>query len=213
MAAPIPPISRLLALPKELRLLIYEALYPAQHPSDQQIDIASASPPSKAPLLTCKQIHQETKALYVTSFRTYWAASHFIVHRNAQAPKALAREAILSLPLREMQHITHLRILAPGTKAEDDFSAYLVHPNGGWGLISGAGSSPTFRRYRRWTRRAHPNADSVVVPTKAAWDGHGDESGLWETCGRIGCGIPIVNQVLHLLELELVDLEGVWQRW
>lgn len=203
MATQSPPTSRLLALPKELRLLIYEALYPADFPSIHNIDLFSAEPPPKALLLTCKQIHHESATLYTASFRNYWSSSSFILN-----PGPAPRDAILSLPMREMQHINHIRLHAPGV----DFTAFLVHPNGGWGLISSE-EERSFRRYRRWLCRPHSKAESVVVPTKAAWDGHANEEDLGQTCEKIWGSVPMVNQVLDLLELELVDLEVMWQKW
>lgn len=184
-----------------------------EFPSDQEIDLSRAEPPPKALLLACKQIHCETKVLHKASFRSYWSSSRFILHHNAQAPKVMSREAIVFLPIREMQHINHLRILTSGAGPTDVSSAYLVHPNGGWALSMGERARPSFRRYRVWLWRAHPKAQPVVVPTKAGWDGSGSEEELRTTCERIGSSVPMINQVLHLLELELEDLEGVWQKW
>ncbi|KAF2168621.1 hypothetical protein M409DRAFT_21367 [Zasmidium cellare ATCC 36951] len=109
-----------------------------------------------------------------------------------------------------MQHITNLTLIATSDNPHESFTAYLVHPNGGWRIVSHDGET-TFRRYRKWLWRKDAKSESVVVPTKAAWDGHGSEEQLTEACERATCGVPRVNQVLHVCGLELVDLSGA--RW
>lgn len=76
------PITRpssclLTELSAEMRNHIYELAFTPDTDSAQQIAIEATSPPSKALLLTCKQINSEARGLYKSAYRSYWTDVHF----------------------------------------------------------------------------------------------------------------------------------------
>lgn len=58
-----------------------------------------------------------------------------------------------------------------------------------------------YHRYRKSISPATPDG-----PTRIAWDRHGDEKDLRDACEKLSCGVPMTDQVLDLLGLELMDL-------
>ncbi|KAK4504526.1 hypothetical protein PRZ48_005442 [Zasmidium cellare] len=131
MATPSPFLS----LPKELRLLIYEQVYPPTPPPHLIDIIKEADPPTKSLLLTNRQIHHEAHALYKISFRTYWTTGKFMILHESAIP-ATSRDKIITSPyLREMQHITSLTLISTSPVPEESFIASMVHPNGGWKIV------------------------------------------------------------------------------
>lgn len=192
----MPPqkINQLLTLPAELRTAIFECVYPQAQQPLKTIDLFQPVPPSKALLLVNKQVYHEAWDLYCTSHRLYWTSNHFTLKArfDNDDDKARVRSSLIALRKIDTDHLTNITImLAPSSIFT------LIHPNGGWKLEVGSGT--TYRRYRCWTTRGQ------LVPTMAAWDGHANEHTLQESCRKCSCRVPLMNQMLHLMGMDLVD--------
>ena len=81
----------LLALPAELRNQIFELSFTSNKVTD---DFFRANPPSKALLMTCRQIHAECKGMYDIAYRSYWMNTKFSILLDN---KWTARDMILLL--------------------------------------------------------------------------------------------------------------------
>lgn len=81
----------LLALPAEMRNQIFELSFTSNQSTD---DFFRANPPSKALLMTCRQIHVECKGMYDIAYRSYWMNTKFSILLDN---KWTARDMILLL--------------------------------------------------------------------------------------------------------------------
>lgn len=189
--------SPLLTLPAELRTSIFQYVYPQDHQIDKIVDLAKPRPPSKALILSNKQIYNEAHHLYYTSYQRFWTSSlfNFTIRLHTAYDKLQARSALIRLGNVDTDHITNLTVdVEPSTRFT------VVHPRGGWKLETEVDT--TYRRYRVWISKGE------VVPTLAAWDGHENERTLRDACTRCSCRVPLINQVLDLMDLELLDWPG-----
>ncbi|KAK4631801.1 hypothetical protein CLAFUW4_03448 [Fulvia fulva] len=100
--------SRLLQPPAELRNSIYQ-LCVAQRQTDP-VDLRHATPPSKAFLLTCRQIHEEAQGLYRSAYRNYWRTLRFIIECGHNTHAKLDKTLISRIPTIDLEHIQHLTI-------------------------------------------------------------------------------------------------------
>ena len=67
--------SPLLSLPPELRNRIYDLVFHKERGNNDRL--AHAGSPSKALLLTCRQVFREARHMYAVSRRRYWAWTSF----------------------------------------------------------------------------------------------------------------------------------------
>nr|OQO23564.1 hypothetical protein B0A51_09202 [Rachicladosporium sp. CCFEE 5018] len=120
----------LLALPKELRLLIYEHLY-APVPANGSIPL---SPLSNAILRTCRQVYTECLPIYRTGRDTYDSSSYFDLILDASISQSQAEERILSITEQDFDKIANLTMSAlssrPIIMANRVYT--LIYPHGGW---------------------------------------------------------------------------------
>ena len=91
---------RLLNLPPELRNDIYELAFTFS--CESHVDVPQPMLPSKALLLTCRQIYREAADLYKASFRHFWTTSKFVVE---DATRALALDHVSQLNERNIEHV------------------------------------------------------------------------------------------------------------
>ncbi|KAK6407318.1 hypothetical protein LTR81_018085 [Elasticomyces elasticus] len=81
-SSPIPPLqpaSRLLSLPAELRIEIWEYHY---NILDRGVNLLEASTPTNSLILACRQTNREASALYHDVRRRYWAETIFVLHNG-----------------------------------------------------------------------------------------------------------------------------------
>ncbi|KAK3646842.1 hypothetical protein LTR56_008330 [Elasticomyces elasticus] len=79
---PIPspqPASRLLSLPAELRIEIWEYHYSIP---EGGVNLLEASTPTNGLILACRQTNRETSALYRDVRQRYWVETTFILHNT-----------------------------------------------------------------------------------------------------------------------------------
>lgn len=86
--------SRLLALPAELRIHIYELVFTTGAGGMSPVDILHASGPSKALLLTSRQIYDEAGGIFKEAHRRYWTGGHFVLDRRNHMPTRAEVEAL-----------------------------------------------------------------------------------------------------------------------
>jgi hypothetical protein len=201
----------LLALPKELRLAVYETVYPA---TASPLPVALDDPnqrPSNALLLTCSAIHTGATPIYKQCHQQFWTTTRFQLTLDSLPPEPHIQQALLSIPSSLFARITSLTItVARDGPKNEEAEITLIHNRGGWHapyyLSSGGQKVDTWRRYRVSTWRETPKHDLVVVKTKAAWDNHANEEELRQSVenhNRTG-GVPLRNQLFDLLEMDLV---------
>lgn len=70
---------RLLTITPELRNHIYKYVFDINI-TDIPIDIFAASPPPKAIIQSCRQLHNEAAGLYYPAYRRYWTETTFTIH-------------------------------------------------------------------------------------------------------------------------------------
>ena len=212
MASLLPPLLR---IPAELRLAIYEHVYPTTHDDTVDYHLVMAAPgrgprnrrpppPTKGLILTNKLAYHEAKDLYKTSFQSYWTSNKFILH----APDGPANDSWMQkyLLLQRKEDLNHIEKLTIHQTGYYNGTFTLIDNRGGW-CIEGAKSripgQKSYRRYRHSLRREGPGQPSLPDPTKVAWDGHGDEASLKEACTTCRRTVDVVDQILALLGLQL----------
>ncbi|KAK5121357.1 hypothetical protein LTR85_005523 [Meristemomyces frigidus] len=84
MASPPPSTEpcRLLKLPPELRNRIYELVSTPEHDNGVGFALATATGPSKALLLSCRQVYSEACIIHKLAFRRYWQTSTFVLDQR-----------------------------------------------------------------------------------------------------------------------------------
>lgn len=113
----------LLTITQELRDIIFTHVFDAADP-DSTIDMRiipcdnirenvragtlsrETSPPTKNPLLVCRQLHTEQKQAHAAAYRRYWASKRF--HITTDRPYLLAKLRLASEP--DLRHIRCLSI-------------------------------------------------------------------------------------------------------
>jgi hypothetical protein len=123
-------VCHLLGLPAEIRNLIYE--YTLAHDSEVEVsdvehaedavNLLTATPPSPALSLTCKQIHEECRKMYLENFKRFWKESNFYVNASTLPTGWHVRPILRRLPQRDLERIEMLRVeLVAGNGAYDAF--------------------------------------------------------------------------------------------
>ncbi|KAK3631255.1 hypothetical protein LTR22_021139 [Elasticomyces elasticus] len=115
-AAPITQSSTFLTIPAEIRNDTYERAFNKlwktgvdrlsgkSYIRSENVDLFKAAPPSKAPLLVCRQMNNEAKGLYETAYRSYWKEVSFYVYM----PEKYDRFTQFSE--EDLHHIRHLEL-------------------------------------------------------------------------------------------------------
>lgn len=87
-------ISHFLGIPVELRSEIYTFALISAVDTEEYVYF-TATPPSKALLLTCSQLYHEAKKLYAQAYRRFWTESTFKIPRALVERSALIIEKLL----------------------------------------------------------------------------------------------------------------------
>ncbi|KAK6437473.1 hypothetical protein LTR95_006324 [Oleoguttula sp. CCFEE 5521] len=147
-------------LPKELRLEIYEYLYPAL-PSKSPVPLL---PLSYALLRTSKQLHLECLPIYTACYHDYYSASKFALFLHGFSdPNPGIEQQINNISEKDFNRITDLTITvrptssgspdpsngssgpsSGPTNSENDWTFTLVHPYGGWRITRPPGPPGKF---------------------------------------------------------------------
>ncbi|OQO10089.1 hypothetical protein B0A48_04445 [Cryoendolithus antarcticus] len=219
------PPATLLALPEELRLLIYGQLF-TPLPATATIPL---SPPAYAVLRTCRQIYVEALPLYRARYGNYYSTSHFTLILDDIIPKSEAEARILSISEQEFDKITNLTITArpPGSKGPDyaeDWTYTLIHPHGGWRMERPAacryhnmswpmegeevlpnGRLVTHQRYRPQYNEAEAEAMKVAWPRrKGVWGVIFEKRGVLRCCSKLARRSGGLRT--HVLELVMTGM-------
>ncbi|KAF7198192.1 hypothetical protein HII31_00548 [Pseudocercospora fuligena] len=99
-------------LPAELRNVIYELTFTADHDTEDQngtaeIELLKSRPPSKDLLLACRKVHAEAKGIYRDAYRSYWQTTNFVINIGQRKDPRLA---LTRLDKASVDHITKLRV-------------------------------------------------------------------------------------------------------
>ncbi|KAK3642665.1 hypothetical protein LTR56_010713 [Elasticomyces elasticus] len=97
------PSPTLLTIPVEMRNSIYELVFFTQ---PEKADLLDPAPPSKALLLTCREIYCETRGVYLTAYHRYWEETRFTV----RMPLAARTEYTTSLTIEALRAVRHLQL-------------------------------------------------------------------------------------------------------
>ncbi|KAK4895296.1 hypothetical protein LTR27_006639 [Elasticomyces elasticus] len=110
-AAPITQPSTFLTIPPEIRNDIYELVFNQiwtagtnYAETGDTVDLMKAVPPSKAPILACRQMFNEAKGLYKTAYRGYWSEVHFTIIPEQQ------HECVAHFRENDLHKIRHLKL-------------------------------------------------------------------------------------------------------
>jgi len=117
MATSLSPTSssRLLNLPPELRNRIHDLAFTTDADTEIDIDLLTASGPSKALVLTRHHVYSEAAGLHKRAYRRYWTSGNFTMAMVKDAavqrppPNGIAPN-IQALDDEDIQHIINLSI-------------------------------------------------------------------------------------------------------
>lgn len=126
--------------PPEIRNYIYQLAFSTP---DSKIELDTASPPSKALLLTCRQVYAEAKNVYRAAYRDFWSKTHFYVSLPTGRDETGAHDQYLSivrdfLRARNIAHITKITVR--------DSRAEWTYPDGEWNVSRDAAGHANLRR-------------------------------------------------------------------
>lgn len=150
-----PPLAnercRLLELPAELRISIYELAFTHETGDREDIDLFEATGPSKSLIMTCRQIHTEAASLYVEAYRRYWAIGKFVHHVPDWQAWDQRKSLVKALDDRNTTQIQHLTVSLSQRRL-----ATFVYDGIGWARTRTDGSQEWFlrspsERYEAWT--------------------------------------------------------------
>lgn len=128
----------LFRIPAELRNRIYELCFVKAN----EVNLLEAMPPSKALLLTCRQIHDEARLMRRRAYRDYWFKTRFFIQgpefeefvwtpdeRRARLKRrmAAAGEMLASLTHATKDNIAHIRYLRVSTWWKKDEESVFMH--------------------------------------------------------------------------------------
>ncbi|KAK6437476.1 hypothetical protein LTR95_006328 [Oleoguttula sp. CCFEE 5521] len=165
------PSVAFLALPEELRLLIYEQLY-ALLAAPGTTNLA---PLSHAVLRTCRQVYIERLPTYRASLGPYYRNTHFTLQVGinwstcfAEIGKAPTKYLDRNIPQHDFDKISHLPLIVhrdrgTGTGDITDYILTLIHPLGGWRVRSPQGQQalPKGPPEPRWPHRSGSRGQMV----------------------------------------------------
>ncbi|KAK5121165.1 hypothetical protein LTR85_005649 [Meristemomyces frigidus] len=101
---------RFLKLPPELRNRIYELAFTTEAEEGTNINLLDAAGPTKALLLTCRQIHSEAVGFHKQAYRRYWTTSKFTLSTLNFSPRAELVSALNKLSHVDVEQIKHLLV-------------------------------------------------------------------------------------------------------
>ena len=98
-------------MPPELRNNIYEFVYTRDTSKDVKVDLRTATPPSSALLLSCRQINSEARSPYRSSYRKFWTETSFVL--EAACAETIHKN-ISRIHGEDLDHVMSLHISLPG---------------------------------------------------------------------------------------------------
>lgn len=103
----------LFALPAELRDCIYDLVFSTTKATD--LDLRLACPPSKALLMTCRQIYNEARLMHGAAYRAFWTNTAFVFNFTGEEgpTRSEAEEflrAVEAVRPEDLDHITSFSI-------------------------------------------------------------------------------------------------------
>lgn len=147
-------------LPAELRNGIYELAFETRRKDGNPTNLRRPKPPSKALLLSCRQVHQEARGLYLEAYKRYWEEGPFEFAFTYSLRKKMLRKRHLDRLGGNLEHIKDMRVrihLSPVCTVR-------------WTLADARG---IWKFERLWTPEEAPNRSSVteyIALYKADWD-------------------------------------------
>jgi hypothetical protein len=103
-----------LSLPPELRISIYEYVWPTPTADERtaEIDLINTEHPNGALTKTCRLIRNESRPLYTCWLRSYWPTRPFFIKLDAGSPTdfAAAEAKVRAMNSEMLCHIRHLKI-------------------------------------------------------------------------------------------------------
>ncbi|KAK3620365.1 hypothetical protein LTR56_023451 [Elasticomyces elasticus] len=105
----------LLSLSPEMRNKIYEFAFTSNAPA---VDFFKPTPPTKALLLSCKQIWQEAKGLHKAAYRTYYESTTFVIEHSE------VEKTTYDMPCtdEDLSHMRHVALLTTAGRMMDRFA-------------------------------------------------------------------------------------------
>ncbi|KAK5678624.1 hypothetical protein LTS10_009068 [Elasticomyces elasticus] len=105
----------LLSLAPEMRNKIYELASTSNAP---EVDFFKPAPPTKALLLSCKQIWQEAKGLHKAAYRTYYGSTTFVIG-HSEVTKTTCDMPCID---EDLMHMRHVALLTTAGRIRDRFA-------------------------------------------------------------------------------------------
>ncbi|KAF2765479.1 hypothetical protein EJ03DRAFT_354849 [Teratosphaeria nubilosa] len=102
----INPHSAFLELPPEIRDIIYELVFVRHSAAGSAIRISNV--PSKALLITCRQIYHEANAMYKHAYCSFWRQNKHVVDQRGDPDMAETTNIIQDPDLAAIHHLTIL---------------------------------------------------------------------------------------------------------
>ncbi|KAK5737837.1 hypothetical protein LTR17_006485 [Elasticomyces elasticus] len=210
MATPPSP-SRLLALPPEIRNVIWDLAFGGFIPR-QAVYPANAVPPRKALLLSNRQIFNEAKGLYSARYLEYWKLTRFSI-----TYKYLNNNAAINLPDEALASIRLVSVRIASTYLYKGYRTHRFHPTQAaerllWMLDERVPDYIDFRREedgRWWSEGVHKLEDhelplvggSDVLVITVGYDGaiHCSRPAELSRSGQSVVRYRLTNSVLNTL--------------
>ncbi|KXT15185.1 hypothetical protein AC579_3930 [Pseudocercospora musae] len=97
---------RLMDLSPELRNQIYEMAFAGEFSGEGRVDMCASRPPSCALLQASRQVHQESKQIFVDALRTYYEHSKFFMTFNSEDhPRAELSQIASRFDLQKVRNV------------------------------------------------------------------------------------------------------------
>ena len=124
--------SRLLALPTELQLMIYELVF---SPAAEHVDLLKAREqrPRWGLLKVCNQIYFAAKPFYDIAKRDYWGTTHFRLHQSHKGtpvPTVTIKRQIHSPDIEKVRHVEIIESLTDSITILYDHGIWTVTRHG-----------------------------------------------------------------------------------
>ena len=177
-------------LSAELRNTCYELAFTQDNDSDESVDLQDARRPSKALLLTCKQVNVEAKGLYEDANRSYWRKTDFWTQPSSDSALVLQT----SVRMCDLDAIRHLSVHVRGSRSGGSTILAIM-------AMTNVGSSNT-----KATRAGARASDcSMMEQARSATEGDSYGLKLLPLGGRPALSRQILRLVEYVRELTCPD--------
>ncbi|KAK4543880.1 hypothetical protein LTR36_004654 [Oleoguttula mirabilis] len=180
-------ICHLLKLPPELRNTIYELAFTTAADLGEPINIVRACGPSPSLVLTCRQVHSESSAIFNVSQDRYWAVGKFELH--AQSSEDADEAVIASLEASVMEDVTNFTLYL-------DFSGALQQPRTRqWELLRNG-----WKLHDRWAE-GFREAIAYCDVREGGWTRHATQAEL-DMASTVFARVSLRDQICCILGIE-----------